>query len=255
LRSQPENKSSLNIIDDGGPFLTIKIPLKGKEDTLIIIEKTPGKKNDIKTTHQAYNFYTSYSIEWDGIKEHHSIEKPGIYRLNAGNFRSNWKSDEKIAAEQAAASALSAQPSTSVSSSKVSSTFSSSTSTSQYASSSSAVFKAESKQPNSTATTKPPTAKKLNDILGIPDLVIAVEDLEKGYTSRILISFNPKINPSSYEHIINEKLLGGISNVTLTNIGNGPLLRIPADAKIYEQFMQNIASANKPVAQLRVVPG
>lgn len=96
--------------------------------------------------------------------------------MNASNFKSNWKSDEEIAAEQqrAASSSLSTQPSTSVSLNNVSSTFSS-TSTSQYSSSSSAVFRVnESKSVSSGLVTRPvtlPTAKELNDIFGIIGLV------------------------------------------------------------------------------------
>jgi hypothetical protein len=137
--------------------------------------------------------------------------------------------------QRAASSALSAHPSASVSLNNVSSTF---------ASTSSAVFRAVSKKPNST-TTNLPTAKELNDILGNSDLVTKVEST---YSFCVLIEFNPAINPNSYEQILNQKLLGDISNVSLSKMGDCPRLGIPKEA--YEQFMKNVA-VNKPVAQLR----
>lgn len=61
------------------------------------------------------------------------------------------------------------------------------------------------------------------------------------------ISFNRSINPDSYEHIINEKLLASIPNVLLVKNSIFVKLDIPDDAKIYDQFMQNVTSALKEI--------
>lgn len=80
--------------------ITAKIPLTGKEEAIIVVEKTEGKKNDIKITWYISNFFTGVTIKWDDKQQFNYIEKSGTYHVDANNFSSSWKTDEEIAALQ-----------------------------------------------------------------------------------------------------------------------------------------------------------
>lgn len=238
-----ENKSTLNIIDEGGSFLTIKVPLKNKDDAILIIDKTFAKKDDIKITHQINNFYTSVEIECNALQLYQSITQPGTYHLNASNFNSIWKTDAELQLSLTPSSSPTiSAPSSAVTMSQASST--SSGTSSLYSSFSSAVFKAKESKSESIPKTDP-TVDELNKVFGISGLVTKVE---KG-SYFLFISFNSKVDRALYEKIINEKLLAGISHPHINKLKERSTLQIPTDdPKIYEQFIQNVAKVLREVS-------
>lgn len=246
-----EKKENNPNITENEKNVTAKVPLTGKGDAIIIVEKTAGKKNDIKITWHVSNFYTGVTIKWDDKQHYKYIEKSGTYNLNASNFDADWKTDQEIATSQKAAlSSVSMKPNMNASSNNTSSTFNS-TSTSWYSSSSSTVFKAnESKTVSPSLVSRPvklPTVKEIEDILGVTGTVTEVREGMAMLHDALTISFNTKINPNVYEQILNEKLLAGIPNVRLVKTSIFIKLEIPDDAKIYDQFMQNVVSALKDI--------
>lgn len=133
-------------------------------------------------------------------------------------------------------------PSSIVTTHEPSSTFNSTSSL--YSSSSPAVFKA-SESKSGLLPKSVPTVEELNEIFGITELVTKVE---KG-SHFLFISFNSNVDCALYERTITEKLLEGISNPNINKLREKSTLQIPIDdAKIYDQFIQNVAKTLKKVS-------
>lgn len=240
-----ENKSTLNIIDEGGSFLTIKVPLKNKNEAILIIDKTFAKKDDIKITHQINNFYTSVNIECNALQQYQSITQPGTYHLNASNFNSIWKTDAELQLSLTTSSSSTiGTTNPAVTMSQTSSTFSGTSSL--YSSSSSTFFNANESKSESIPKSDP-TVDELNKIFGISGLVSKVE--RGSYFLFISFNFNSNVDRALYEKKIKEKLLAGISHPHIDKLKERSILQIPTDdPKIYEKFIQNFTKVLKEVS-------
>lgn len=274
-------------LDNEEPFVSKSILIKNQGHATIIVEKTPGRENDIVITPTFNRWETGASIRWNGKYKLCRLQ-PGTYRLNATTINTDdWEKNPSIytsPSAQLSASSMStslstasmsgstpgsdmktsqqSQPSSisscvpsltlntqisnSVSSSSTSSrlsSFSQSTS-SYYSSPSSPTMYRGNIESKHAEPAKLPTVEKLNQILGIPGLV---ENVYKGAPhlgTACTIYFNRQTPTSSYESLVNGKLLAGIPGV---NIDKSYFTSIVIPAAHAERFIQNYESALKEI--------